>query len=86
MIANICSDTLPAVLGNCASRYTYCNSSYLHHHERYELENDQKTDSDDYKKLAKQFGQLHGASSSFNLAALIAAFAYAWELGLQLAT
>lgn len=38
--------------------------------DRYTLEDDGKRDSDEYNKLAKSFGKLHGMSSLANLVAL----------------
>ena len=38
--------------------------------DRYTLEDDGKRDSDEYSKLAKSFGKLHGMSSLANLVAL----------------
>lgn len=47
---------------------------------RYKLEDEDKKDSDEYKKLGAKFGQFHGASSLANLGALVGAFVYAWDL------
>lgn len=42
--------------------------------DRYEMEDDPLSkESDEYKKLASQFGKFHGMSSLTNLVALIAA-------------
>jgi hypothetical protein len=48
-------------------------------------ENDGNKDSEEYRKLAKQFGAFHGMSSLANLAALIAGFAHVWALAAGLA-
>jgi hypothetical protein len=51
---------------------------------RYELENDNKKDTDEYKKLAASFGKFHGISSLVNLGALVAAFGCVWHMALSL--
>lgn len=49
--------------------------------ERYELENEGKQESDEYKAAAKKFGPLHGMSSLANLGALLGVIAHSWWLG-----
>ncbi|GMH37482.1 hypothetical protein BSKO_05355 [Bryopsis sp. KO-2023] len=48
--------------------------------ERYELENTKPRDEKKIKELYKQFSMYHGASSIFNLTALLAGFGHAWTL------
>ena len=45
--------------------------------ERYKLEDEQKTETPEYKALRKNFGKLHGMSSLTNLVALCAGVAHA---------
>ena len=49
---------------------------------RYKLEKQGKTDTDQYKSLARSFGKMHGISSLTNLVSLISAFGVMWELAL----
>lgn len=49
--------------------------------ERYELENEGKQETDEYKAAAKKFGPLHGLSSLANLGALMATVGHSWWLG-----
>lgn len=51
---------------------------------RYELENENKEDSDECKELGKKFRLFHGLSSFVNLGALIGSVVYAWELASML--
>jgi hypothetical protein len=51
---------------------------------RYDLENSNQQDSDEYKKLKKSFGKLHGISSLVNLIALCAATAHGFFLSAAL--
>jgi hypothetical protein len=51
---------------------------------RYDLENSNRQDSDEYKKLKKSFGKLHGISSLVNLIALCAATAHGFFLSAAL--
>ncbi len=52
---------------------------------RYKLEKENKRDTEDYKKLAKKFGGLHGASSLVNLVVVVGGFVHAYYLSLLLA-
>ncbi|KAK9802564.1 hypothetical protein WJX73_003683 [Symbiochloris irregularis] len=48
--------------------------------ERYQLENSPNRDAAKVKQLYKQFGKLHGLSSSLNLGSLVGAFVHGWWL------
>lgn len=48
--------------------------------ERYKLENSPNRDAAEIKRLYKQFGKLHGLSSTLNLGSLVAAFVHGWWL------
>ena len=49
--------------------------------ERYQLENSGKADAERRQKLKKQFGMLHGISSTINLVNLVAVIAHCSWLG-----
>lgn len=51
---------------------------------RYKLEDEGKTDSDEYKKLKASFGKFHGMSSLFNLIALIGGIVHGSRLASSL--
>lgn len=61
-----------------------CQSALFLLVNRYELENENKGDSDECKELGKKFGLFHGLSSFVNLGALIGSVVYAWELASML--
>ena len=51
---------------------------------RYALDKEGKTDSPEYKALAKKFGAFHGASSLINLIVVVGGFVHAYFLSLLL--
>ena len=53
---------------------------------RYELEDDGKKESDEYKEKAKSFGKLHGMSSLANLAALCGGIVHGVRLAAKLSS
>lgn len=51
---------------------------------RHKLEDEKKTDLEEYKSLGVQFRNYHGGSSFVNLLALLGAFVYAWDLAIMM--
>lgn len=51
--------------------------------DRYSLEDDGKKESEEYSKLAKSFGKLHGMSSLANLVSLVSTNCYSFSIRIQ---